>query len=156
MKSPFFSIILPTYNRAHILPKAIDSLLRQQYENWELVIVDDGSSDNTKELVAAYIDERIRYIYQDNAERSAARNNGIVHSKGRYICFLDSDDYYENNHLQIIKEKIELENNPIAMIFNGVSRETNGQKTPMKTDYLNNSVNPICFFFRSKRKYNTS
>lgn len=91
---PFFSIILPTYNRAHFLPKAIESVLAQTFEDWELVIVDDGSTDNTKEVVLAYQDLRIVYIYQDNQERSAARNNGMSKAKGDFICFLDSDDYY--------------------------------------------------------------
>ena len=77
---PFFSIIIPTYNRAHLISMAIDSVIAQTFENWELIIVDDGSTDNTKELVDNYcsIDKRIRYIYQENAERSAARNNGII------------------------------------------------------------------------------
>ena len=96
-----FSIIIPTYNRAHLISKGIDSILAQTFENWELIIVDDGSTDNTKELIASYQekDARIRYIYQENSERSAARNNGIDKAKGNYICFLDSDDYYLPNHL---------------------------------------------------------
>ncbi|MEM1138015.1 MAG: glycosyltransferase family 2 protein, partial [Bacteroidota bacterium] len=108
---PFFSIILPSYNRAHFLPKAIESVQSQIFENWELIVVDDGSKDDTKEVVSYYIqsDGRIRYIWQENAERSAARNNGIRQAKGEYICFLDSDDYYLPNHLssfyKLIKEK---------------------------------------------------
>lgn len=88
-----FSVIIPTYNRASMLPKAIESVLAQTYPNWELIIVDDGSTDNTKELVANFIekDGRIKYIYQENAERSAARNNGIKNAKGEYICFLEQN-----------------------------------------------------------------
>jgi glycosyltransferase involved in cell wall biosynthesis len=97
---PFFSIILPTYNRAQFLPKAIDSVIAQTFVDWELIIVDDGSTDNTKEVVAAYKDPRILYIYQENQERSAARNNGIAKSNGEYICFLDSDDYYLSEKLE--------------------------------------------------------
>lgn len=103
---PFFSIILPTYNRAHFLPKAIESVLKQTFEDWELIIVDDGSTDNTKEVVAKYQDSRIRYIYQKNQERSAARNNGIDQAQGEYICFLDSDDYYLPERLQKLFEII--------------------------------------------------
>jgi glycosyltransferase involved in cell wall biosynthesis len=83
---PYLSIILPTYNRAHLLPKAIQS-------------VDDGSTDETKAVVEQFQDERIRYIYQKNQERSAARNNGINQAKGTYICFLDSDDYFLKDKL---------------------------------------------------------
>jgi glycosyltransferase involved in cell wall biosynthesis len=93
MKSPFFSIILPTYNRASFISKAIESVIDQLYNKWELIILDDGSTDNTKEIVLSFNDDRIRYIYQENKERSAARNNGIRNAKGEYICFLDSDDY---------------------------------------------------------------
>jgi len=76
----FFSIILPTYNRAHFLPRAIESVIKQDYDNWELIIVDDGSTDNTKSLVQEFIqnDIRIRYIWQKNVERSAARNHVSV------------------------------------------------------------------------------
>lgn len=101
-----FSIIIPTYNRASFLPRAIQSVLAQIYENWELLIVDDGSIDNTREVVATFKDERIRYIYQQNAERSAARNNGISKAKGEWICFLDSDDEYLPNHLMELNNKI--------------------------------------------------
>ena len=99
MQNPFFSIILPTYNRAHMIGKAIESVLAQTYTNWELLIIDDGSTDNTKQVIETYTDNRIRYLYQQNAERSAARNNGIAHAQGQYICFIDSDDYYFANHL---------------------------------------------------------
>ena len=83
--NPFFSIIIPTYNRAHLISKAIESVIAQTFENWELIIVDDGSTDETKDLILSYQNKvaRIRYIYQQNAERSAARNNGIDKSKGK-------------------------------------------------------------------------
>jgi glycosyltransferase involved in cell wall biosynthesis len=100
MQSPFFSVILPTYNRANMIGRAIESVIAQTYTNWELLVVDDGSTDNTKQVVEAYNDSRIRYIYQQNAERSAARNNGIDNAKGEYVCFIDSDDYFLLNHLQ--------------------------------------------------------
>lgn len=105
--SPFFSIILPTYNRAHFLPKAIESVLGQTYADWELIIVDDGSTDNTKEVVAAYADSRVVYHYQQNQERSAARNNGIKRARGLYVCFLDSDDYFLPEKLSTLKKAIE-------------------------------------------------
>ena len=101
-----FSIIIPTYNRAVFLPKAIESVLAQTYGDWELIVVDDGSTDNTKEEVWQYDDSRITYIYQQNAERSAARNNGIMHASGDYICFLDSDNYIKADRLQKLAEFI--------------------------------------------------
>ena len=101
-----FSIIIPTYNRADFLPKAIESVLAQTYTNWELIVVDDGSTDNTREVISKYSDERITYIYQENSERSAARNNGIEHAKGEYVCFLDSDNYMLPNRLEKIAKYI--------------------------------------------------
>lgn len=117
MNSPFFSIILPTYNREKHLPKAIESVLSQEEESWELLVIDDGSTDNTRALVSAYPDLRICYHYQSNAERSAARNNGITKAKGEYICFLDSDDYYLPNHLRTFKEAILSSESPQATLF---------------------------------------
>ncbi|UZR92539.1 glycosyltransferase family 2 protein [Chondrinema litorale] len=102
-----FSIILPTYNRDNLLSKAIESVQNQTFEDWELIIVDDGSTDNTVEVIKNYqSDLRIKYIYQENAERSTARNNGIKNAKGQYICFLDSDDYYLSNHLSVFYNEI--------------------------------------------------
>ena len=79
--------------------RAIESLLRQDFGSWELIIVDDGSSDNTRDVVADYPDDRIRYFYKANEERSIARNFGIEQARGRVINFLDSDDYIEVDHL---------------------------------------------------------
>ncbi len=113
----FFSIIIPTYNRAHILPRTIASVLAQTYTNWECIIVDDGSTDNTKELIASYTYPRITYIYQTNAERSAARNNGIRLAQGEYICFLDSDDEYLPEHLEVLEREIFNIKSPIQAMY---------------------------------------
>ena len=107
----FFSIIIPTYNRAHLVSKAIESVIAQTFANWELLVVDDGSKDNTKEVVDKFLgDSRIQYVYQENAKESAARNNGISRSKGQFICLLDSDDYYLDHHLQTLYDRIVQEN----------------------------------------------
>lgn len=89
-----FSIVMPTFNRGDLIQVAIDSVLRQSYQNWELLIIDDGSKDNTRTVVESNKDKRIKYFFQENQERSAARNNGVRRAKGDYICFLESDDYY--------------------------------------------------------------
>jgi glycosyltransferase involved in cell wall biosynthesis len=91
-----YSVIMPTYNRAYTIKKAINSVLAQTYENWELIIVDDGSTDDTEATVASIGDARIRYHYKkNNAGPSAARNYGIEQAKGQWIIYLDSDDHYE-------------------------------------------------------------
>jgi len=98
----FFSIVIPSYDRALFIKETLDSILKQTFQDWECIVVDDGSKDNTKEIVQEIIkkDNRIRYVYQENAERSAARNNGIKYANGKYICFLDSDDQFTPDHLQ--------------------------------------------------------
>ena len=93
-KDPFFSVIVPTRNRSSLIGKAIKSVLDQSFSNWELLIIDDGSTDDTREIVSTYHDIRIKYHYKKHAERSSARNYGIELAKGKYICFLDDDDYY--------------------------------------------------------------
>lgn len=97
---PFFSIILPAYNRANWLKFSIKSVLNQSFTDFELIIIDDGSTDETKNVVASFKDERIRYVYQENQERCIARNNGIILAQGNFICFLDSDDRYLPWHLE--------------------------------------------------------
>ncbi|MCC6457180.1 MAG: glycosyltransferase family 2 protein [Caldilineaceae bacterium] len=89
---PLFSITIPTYNRAHLLPRAITSVLEQTFSNFELILVDDGSTDNTEEVVKCFADPRIQYLYQSNAGGGTARNTGARHATGKYITFLDSDD----------------------------------------------------------------
>lgn len=88
---PEVSVIIPTYNREKYVTKAIDSVLAQTYTDYEIIVVDDGSTDNTKEVMELYMD-RIRYIYQENARVSVARNTGIKIAKGEWLAFLDSDD----------------------------------------------------------------
>jgi glycosyltransferase involved in cell wall biosynthesis len=86
------SVILNTYNRAALLPRAVESVLAQTHDDFELVVVDDGSSDRTPGVVAAFEDPRVRYVRQHNAGLSAARNFGVASSSGRYVTFLDDDD----------------------------------------------------------------
>jgi len=117
MKHPFFSIIVPAYNRAYILPRTIQSVLDQTFSDWELIVIDDGSKDNTATMMKGYTDPRIHYHYQENKERSAARNNGIRNAKGKYICFLDSDDEFLPTHLSALFELIEKEKEPVALFY---------------------------------------
>lgn len=103
---PFFTIIIPTYNRANTIRRPIDSILAQTFANWELIVVDDGSTDETKEIIESYNEKRIQYVWQENQERSIARNHGISLAKGEWICFQDSDDEYLPEHLQVLNEAI--------------------------------------------------
>jgi glycosyltransferase involved in cell wall biosynthesis len=104
--SSFFSIILPTFNRAHLITHAIESVLAQTFEEWELIVVDDGSQDDTFEIIRPLVlsDKRVRYHYATNRGLPMARNLGLLMSRGKYITFLDSDDEYMPKHLQLRAE----------------------------------------------------
>ena len=104
----FFSIIIPTYNRAHLITKTIDSVLEQSYPHFEVIIVDDGSTDNTNEVIRnKYADKsHVRYFYKENEERGAARNFGLKKAQGQYAIFFDSDDLMHDNHLQVLGQYI--------------------------------------------------
>jgi len=93
LNTPLVSVIIPTYNRAWALKKAIDSVLEQDYKNFELIVVDDGSTDDTEALLKPYTGS-LKLIQQPNLGVSAARNKGISVSSGSLIAFLDSDDYW--------------------------------------------------------------
>lgn len=95
------SIILCTYNRAGLLPNAIRSVQQQNHTEWELIIIDDGSSDTTERVVQRFMkeDNRIRYHYQPNAGLARARNEGMRRSSGAFLCFVDSDDELRKDHI---------------------------------------------------------
>lgn len=94
------SVIIPTFNRAGLIEKCVDSILSQTYKDIEVIIVDDGSTDNTREVVERMKDPRIYYYYQDNKGACAARNHGIEVSQGEYIAFQDSDDEWSPNKIE--------------------------------------------------------
>lgn len=109
---PKFSIIIPTYNRAHLIGKTIASVLRLDFEDFEVLVVDDGSRDNTAEVVTAIGDGRLHYFKKENAERGAARNFGARKAKGEYVNFFDSDDLMYPNHLRVAGRVIEAAGSP--------------------------------------------
>jgi len=96
---PKISVIIPTYNQGRLILRCIDSVLHQTFQDFEIIVVDDGSTDNTKEILSAY-GHPIRYLFQQNWGPSRARNAGIGQAKGDYIAFLDSDDYFAENNLE--------------------------------------------------------
>ena len=92
------SVIIPTYNYGHFITDCINSVLNQSYDDLEIIVVDDGSTDNTRDVLNPYT-SKIKYIYQDNSGQSSARNNGLKHSTGEYIQFLDSDDMLDRDSI---------------------------------------------------------
>jgi len=107
---PLVSVITPTYNRADFVLEAVNSVLSQTYDRFELLIVDDGSEDNTREILEPLLeDARIRYFYQENQGQSVARNLALSHAKGEFVCFLDSDNAWTPeklaSQLAVFREK---------------------------------------------------
>lgn len=102
-KIPFFSIIIPTYNHAHLIKRCLDSLIVQSFKDWEAIVVNNYSEDNTVEVVNSYEDGRIRIInFKNNGIIASSRNVGIREAKAKWICFLDSDDWYNEARLKSI------------------------------------------------------
>lgn len=111
LNTPLVSIIIPTYNRAHLIRETLDSILEQTYTNWECIVVDDGSTDTTKAVLKSYTDRDARFQYHKRPiERkkgaNSCRNYGLSSSKGDYIQFLDSDDYLMNNKIAVQLKEI--------------------------------------------------
>ena len=122
--NPFFSIIIPSYNRAHSILGAVSSILNQSFKFFEIIVVDDASTDNTREIIATIHDERVFYLRnEDNLERCNSRNIGIRRAKGQYVCFLDSDDYHLPDHLKLIYDEIKRVGEPKAFFS-----QTHGMK----------------------------
>lgn len=96
-----FSIIVPTYNRAHLIGKTLDSILSQTHRSFELIVVDDGSTDNTEEYILKNYPNQVRYYKKQNAERAAARNFGTQSAQGKYVLWFDSDDLMYPNYLEV-------------------------------------------------------
>jgi len=121
-KIPCVSIIIPAFNYAAFISYTLDSILNQGYQNWECIVIDDGSTDNTAEVVGGYAerDKRVIYVYQKNGGPSKARNNGLSRAKGSYIQFLDADDLLESRKLQCHARY--LDNNPDVDIVYGGAR----------------------------------
>ncbi len=95
-----FSVIIPLYNKAPYVRKTVESVIKQTFGNWELIVVDDGSTDGGGDVVRSFSDNRIRFVKQENAGVSVARNRGVAKSTAPYICFLDADDWWEPTFLE--------------------------------------------------------
>lgn len=116
----FFSVVICTYNREKLLPRALNSLTKQKYKDFEVIIVDDGSTDRTFSIYQEFRNTlNLRYIYQQNKGLSLSRNVGGFSANGEYITFLDSDDEYKDEHLQTRYELLK-ENRNIDLLMGGV------------------------------------
>jgi glycosyltransferase involved in cell wall biosynthesis len=131
---PFFSIILPCYNREKRILRAIESVLKQNFTDFELIIIDDASTDGTLKIIQSVNDDRIKVIAnKTNQERCVSRNTGIAEANGEYICFLDSDDYHLDNHLQELHDFVVKTGNKKGLYFvNSVNENESGEQSERK------------------------
>jgi glycosyltransferase involved in cell wall biosynthesis len=106
-QAPFFSVVIPVYNRAAVFAMALQSVLDQTEQDFEVIVVDDGSHDDPKAAIDRYSDFRVRFVRQDNKGGGAARNTGIDLARGRFIAFLDSDDWFLPTHLATMRRLLE-------------------------------------------------
>ena len=118
---PIVSVVIPTYNRANVVGRAIRSVQAQTFEDWKLIVVDDASTDNTEEVVSSFADSRVRYYrHQANRGGSVARNTGIQRARGEYIAFLDSDDEWLPNKLEKQVQVFENSKPTTGLVFTGM------------------------------------
>lgn len=146
---PFFSVIIPVYNRAHRLPYVLESLKQQTFQDFETIIVDDASTDNSYQVALDYeLPNKIVLRNEQNCERCVTRNRGINVAKGQYICFLDSDDYHLSGHFQKLHDYIVSKGNPVAFFFTNAWNETeDGIRTERCCPDFENH-NPYTYFLR--------
>lgn len=123
------SVIMPAYNRAQIIADSIDSVLNQDYEGFELIVVDDGSSDATRSVVESFTDARVRYVYQENAGAGAARNVGLAVSTGDIITYLDTDNLWNPRYLSVVVRTFEINRGSSAMYADFIDYEVRANDT---------------------------
>ena len=155
------SVIIPCYNRANVISKAIESVINQTVNEWELIIVDDGSTENVKEVINPFLkDDRIKYLYQENKGVSTARNYGVNNSQGNFIVFLDSDDFLYQNALSFYYNEI-TKNPEIHLCFSNYFSENkikglNTDNKLFRNFLVSNIPGSFCFnkdFFQSVGGY---
>lgn len=133
-RKPLVSIIIPTYNRAHMVVGAIESALAQTYTNKEIIVVDDGSSDNTAEIVNAFAG--VQYVYQEHGRQPVARNNGWKHSNGKYLANLDSDDRWHPDFVERCVAYLEQEDLDFVFANWEQERPQGGSFSFLSSDHL--------------------
>lgn len=145
MPAPIFSIIIPTYNRAHLIGRTIQSILKQVFTDFEIIVVDDGSKDNTMQVVTSFVDPRLKYYSKPNGERGATRNFGTALAKGQYVNFFDSDDLMYPNHLQVASQLLTSLNKPELCHLAYDYQLEDGSVTNIVNNFNDNTQREILF-----------
>ncbi len=146
---PTVSVIIPTYNYGKYIERAIDSVFAQTYQDYEIIVVDDGSTDNTREIIETRYKKKVRYFYQENKGPGAARNLGLRHMRGDFIVFLDSDDYFLPKNIET-KISIFNQHPEIDWLFSDIYFvDQNGDQLGIGSDYFKDIYNNEHFQLRN-------
>ena len=145
--NPYFSLIIPSYNRAHSIKKAINSILAQSFQDFEIIVIDDCSTDDTTNVIESMRHPKIHYFRNElNQERCVSRNIGIQKATGTYICFLDSDDYHLPHHFEILYEEIQKQNEPKGFFFTNSWNETSQGVRSERGCPVYSEIEPYTYF----------
>lgn len=135
-----FSVVIPVYNRENTVRRAIESVLRQTYEDFEVIVVDDGSTDGTKAVVNTITDNRLRYVYQANQGAQVARNVGLRMACGTYISFLDSDDEWLPDFLSEVKSEFEQKPSVSCVYCLSGRKDESGEIALLRQDHIEGDI----------------
>jgi len=160
MGHPFFSFIIPVYNVEQYLEECVDSILRRYDDDYEIILVDDGSTDNSGKICDDYAfnNSNVYVIHKENGGLSDARNKGIEKSTGEYILFVDSDDYVDSNAISELKLTIEKNGYPDVVFFEAIKFYPSGLIEPMSDGYTHEGIDgktrdEVLYFLQSMPKY---
>jgi glycosyltransferase involved in cell wall biosynthesis len=142
------SIIMPVYNGEKYIKQAIECVFDQSYQEWELIIVDDGSMDNTANIIGTFSDQRIHYLFQENRGEAAARNTGMGQMKGEYMAFIDADDLYFPNALEDMVSYLDEHPQHGSVFSDGYICDQHGKQLMRLTEirpgiFTGNILNPL-------------
>lgn len=154
-KNVLFSIICPAYNSEEFLESSVSSIIKQTYSNWELIIVDDGSTDRTSIICDKLVsgDKRIKVIHQDNQGQSKTRLNGVHSASGDYILFLDSDDKYESNALEVIAKHLDNKDLKVLVYNASVVQKNKNNVSIYNFDEAKSDMPVVDFFLKRRISY---
>lgn len=159
---PFLSFVIPVYNVENYLKQCLDSILHQNYQNYEIILVDDGSTDNSGEVCDAYgkLNARVKVFHKSNGGLSDARNFGLKKATGQYVLFVDSDDYIAENSIQDIARSIAEQNNPDIMFLEVKKVFADGKlknyDVPFDISSLQGSKEEVLTYISSRNMYPAS
>lgn len=149
MEDVFFSIVIPLYNKEQSIQKTISSVLRQSYSKWELIIVNDGSTDDSMKVASSISDSRIRFVNKKNGGVCSARNRGILEAKYDYVAFLDADDVWYPSYLE--KQSEMIEDFPQAAMWGTNFYETkNGVRSELDTGFTDDFRGYVYHYFKNR------